>query len=386
MKTSPFIYGTTVGRESFNNREKEIARLTENLLGGINTMIISPRRWGKTSLVEYVTDLIKINHRGVKVAIIDLFTVNSEEEFMEKFAGEILKASSSKWQEWVKNSGKIFKNIIPKINLSVDPVNNISISFDWKEIRKHADEILNLGETIAIQKKIKLIVCLDEFQSIAGFPGYEEFEKKLRSVWQRQKEVTYCIYGSQRHMMAEIFNRSSKPFYRFGDIIMLQKIEREKWVSYIMEGFIRSGKIIDPETAGRITDLMQCHSWYVQQLSHYTWNLTQRHAGQKELSKALGELLDANMPLYQKEAEILSTTQLNLLKAVACGEKQLTSAGIMNNYRLGTPNNVSKNKNILINNDVIGVSGNGYFFLDPAFELWFRRAYLNQHLTLNGEQ
>ena len=100
--------------------------------------------------------------------MIDLFTVNSEEEFMEKFAGEVLKASSSKWHEWVKNSKKIFKNIIPKIQVSVDPVNNFSISFDWKEIKKHGDEILNLAETVAKQKKIKLIVCLDEFQSIAG--------------------------------------------------------------------------------------------------------------------------------------------------------------------------------------------------------------------------
>jgi len=382
MKISPFIYGTTVSSESFNNREKEIARLTENLLGGINTTIISPRRWGKSSLVEHVTAQIKAGHPNVKVAIIDLFTVNSEEEFMEKFAGEILKASSSKWQDWVKNSKKIFKNIVPKIQLSVDPVNNMSLSFDWKEIKQHADEILNLAETVATQKKIRFVICLDEFQSIAGFPGYEAFEKRLRSIWQRQKKVTYCIYGSQRHMMTEIFNKPSKPFYRFGDIIMLQKIEREKWISYIMEAFIKTGKIIDTETAVRITDLMQCHSWYVQQLAHYTWNHTQKHAGKAELSRALDELLSANMPLYQRELEILSTTQLNLLKAVASGEKQLTSARTMNEYRLGTPHNVSKNKNVLINNDVIGDSGSGYFFLDPAFELWFRKTYLNQNQNL----
>jgi len=378
MKTSPFIYGTTVISESFTNRKKEIRQLTENLLGGINTMIISPRRWGKSSLVDHVTEIISSNNPKVRVVKLDLFTVNSEEEFLEKFASEILKASSSKWQEWAKNSKKIFKNIIPKIHLSVDPVHSLSISFDWAEIRKHEDEILNLPETVAIQKKIRLIVCLDEFQSIAGFPGYENFEKRLRSVWQRQKGVTYCIYGSQRHMMTEIFNKPSKPFYRFGDIIMLQKIERDKWISYIMEAFIKTGKIIDVETACRITDLMQCHSWYVQQLSHYTWNLTTKHATKAELSKALDELINANMPLYQKEVEILSATQLNLLRAIAGGEKQLTSTKAMNDYRLGTPNNVSKNKNLLINNDVIGDSGNGYFFLDPAFELWFRKVYLDQ--------
>ncbi len=378
MKNSPFIYGSTVSERSFTNREKEVKKLTDNLLGGINTMIISPRRWGKSSLVERVTNFIRTQHTDVRIVIIDLFSVNSEEEFMEKFAGDVLKASSSKWQEWIKSSKKLFKNLIPKIQVSVDPLNSFSLSFDWDEIRKHGDEILNLPEMAARQKKIKLIVCLDEFQVIANFPGYEEFERKLRAVWQRHKAVTYCIYGSQRHMMTEIFNNPSKPFYRFGDIIMLPKIERECWVSFICKSFRETGKIISNEEAGMIADLMQCHPWYVQQLSHYTWNMTIKSAVKTDIIRSLNELINANMPLYQKETEILSPMQLNLLKAVAHGEKQLTSARVMNDYRLGTPRNVSKNKTILINSDVIGESGSGYFFLDPAFELWFRKSFLNE--------
>ncbi len=382
MKNSPFIYGSTVSERSFTNREKEVKKLTDNLLGGINTMIISPRRWGKSSLVETVTNLIRKQHTNVRIVIIDLFSVNSEEEFMEKFAGEVLKASSSKWQEWIKSSKKMFKNLIPKIQVSVDPLNSFSISFDWEEIKKHGDEILNLPEMVARQNKMKLIVCLDEFQVIANFPGYEEFERRLRAVWQRHKAVTYCIYGSQRHMMTEIFNKPSKPFYRFGDIIMLTKIERESWINFICSSFHETGKNISNEEAGLIADLMQCHPWYVQQLSHYTWNMTIKSAVKTDIKRSLVELINANMPLYQRETEILSPTQLNLLKAVAHGEKQLTSARVMNEYRLGTPRNVSKNKTVLINNDVIGESGGNYFFLDPAFELWFRKSFLNEFFPI----
>lgn len=344
-------------------------------------MIISPRRWGKSSLVERVTNSIRTKHSDVRIVIIDLFSVNSEEEFMEKFAGEVLKASSSKWQDWIKSSKKLFKNLIPKIQVSVDPLNSFSISFDWEEIRKHGDEILNLPEMVSRQKKIKMIVCLDEFQVIANFPGYEEFERRLRAVWQRHKAVTYCIYGSQRHMMSEIFNNPSKPFYRFGDIIMLPKIERESWISFICGSFRETGKVISKEEAGMIADLMKCHPWYVQQLSHYTWNMTLKSATKTDIIRSLNELINANMPLYQRETEILSSTQLNLLKAVAHGETQLTSARVMNDYRLGTPRNVSKNKTILINDDILGASGGTYFFLDPAFELWFRKSFLNEFAT-----
>ena len=375
IKKSPFIYGTIVSEQAFTDRENEIRKLRDNLTGGVNTMVISPRRWGKSSLVEKVADMIRDKYPKTSVTVIDLFTVNTEEEFLEKFAGEVLKASSTKWEEWIKNSKKVFKNLIPKIQISVDPVTSFSISFDWDEIKKHRDEILNLPQVVASEKKINLIICLDEFQVIAGFPTYESFEKSLRAVWQRQKNVTYCIYGSQRHMMKDIFNNPSKPFYRFGDIIMLQKIERDKWISFICNNFTESGKLIGIEEAGMITDLMQCHSWYVQQLSHYTWNLVKKKATASDVKSALEELLNANMPLYQKEMEILSITQINLLKAVAKGERQLTSARVMNEYRLGTPRNVSKNKTILLNKDIIGDTAASYYFMDPAFEIWFRKQF-----------
>ena len=126
-----------------------------------------------------------------------------------------------------------------------------------------------------------------------------------------------------------------------------------------------------------------CHPWYVQQLSHYTWNLTRKSATKTDIITAMDELINANMPLYQKETEILSPTQLNLLKAVAGGEKQMTSSRAMIEYRPGTPRNVSKNKTLLINNDVIGESDNGYYFLDPAFELWFRKSS-NTRLNISG--
>ena len=378
MKSSPFIYGNTVSKEAFTNREIEIKKLFQNLTSGINTTIISPRRWGKSSLVEKVISEINIKEKHNKTVIIDLFSVSSEEEFLETFAKEVIKASSTKWQDWMKSGKEFFKNIVPKINIGIDPNNDFSISFDWKELKIHSSEILNLPEIIAQKKGIKIIVCLDEFQNLSSFAGYESFEKKMRAIWQRQKKVTYCLYGSKRHMMTNIFNNPSKPFYRFGDIMILPKIETQKWTAFIVNGFITNGKSINEKEAALIPQLMKNHSWYVQQLAHYTWNLTQKNATKNEIIQALTELIQANTPLYQKEIETISLTQLNLLKAVIKGEKQFTSAAVMNIYQLGTPRNVSKNKTILINNDLIQEIDGVYEFVDPAFELWFRKQFFNQ--------
>jgi uncharacterized protein len=382
MKSSPFIYGNTVSNRSFTNREAESEKLRSNLMNGINTMIISPRRWGKSSLVEKVINDIKKKEKKHKTVIIDLFSVGKEEEFLETFAREVIKASSPKWQEWVSIGKNFFKNLLPQIKVGVDPSVDFSVSFDWKELKKHSDEILNLPETIAARNGIKMIICLDEFQNLSTFGNYESFEKKMRSVWQRQKSVTYCLYGSKRHMMTDIFNNPAKPFYRFGDIMLLQKIETKKWISFISKSFSETGKQISADNAACIPGIMKNHSWYVQQLAHYVWNLTQKKAGLTEINAALNELIQANSPLYQKEVEIISVTQLNLLKAVAQGETRFTASAVMQQYQLGTPRNVSKNKTILINNDLIHEINGVYEFVDPAFELWFKKQFFNQSYTL----
>ncbi len=378
MKKSPFVYGTSLNTHAFTNRDEEIKRLYSNLTNGVNTSVISPRRWGKTSLVERVTSEIRTHEPGIKVVHFDLYSVNSEASFLEAFAREVIKASSPQWQEWVKVVGEVFKKITPRLNFGADPFNDFSLSLDWKDLEKNSDEILNLPESIAQARNGQFIICLDEFQNLGTFPNALELQKKLRAQWQRQQRVTYCLYGSKRHMMTEIFNHPSAPFYRFGDIMLLPKIRREKWISFIQQGFLDTQKEIDYSLAAAIAGRMKDHSWYVQQLAHYTWNATEQRAGWDEFNGALEELIQANAPFYMREMEGLSATQANLLVAIAHRETQLTSVSAMQTHALGTPNNVSKNVKTLVQQDIIHETETGYEFLDPAFELWFRKRFLNE--------
>jgi hypothetical protein len=377
MKQSPFVYGTTVSLRSFTNREEEAAKLRHNLLNGVNTTIISPRRWGKSSLVEKVVASLA-KEKKVRTVVIDLFSVSTEKEFLEIFAREVLKASGGKWQEWIKYAKEFFRQLVPKISMGFEE-RDFSLSFDWKDLAKHSQEVLDLPEEIGRKKGIQFIICLDEFQNLSNFREYESLEKKMRASWQRHKSVTYCLYGSKRHMMSEIFNSPAKPFYRFGDIMMLQRISSEKWQKFIVSSFSRTGKKISPELAAKIPMLMKRHSWYVQQLSHYLWSKTAKTADERLLKEAAMELIQANTPLYQKEIEDLSGTQVSLLKAIAKKEQKLTSVTVMESYALGTPRNVAKNRDVLIARDIINEENNELHFLDPAFEMWFRKQFLNEN-------
>lgn len=378
MENSPFQFGKLAKKETFVNRESEKKRIASNFQSGINTILISPRRWGKSSLVKEAAETLVSKNRKIQFCFIDMFSIKSEEQFYEIFSSEVIKCSSAKMEEWARNGSELFKQLIPRFSVGVDPQNDFSVSLDWKEVGKHKGEILNLPQILAEKKQIRIVVCIDEFQNIKNFKDSDFLEKSMRSYWQHHHQVSYCLYGSKRHMMSEIFNEKNKPFYRFGDMMMLEKIEKEKWVGFIVNAFQTTQKNISEELAALIAEKMKCHSYYVQQLAHLVWTETEKKATREILQKSLDNLLNWNEIFYQREIEILSQTQINLLEAIINGVEQLTSAKVMKDYNLGTPRNVSKNRQILEKADIIDISGKKISFLDPAFELWFRKVYLKK--------
>lgn len=371
----PFQYGKLAEGFSFVNRVKEKKTLKRNLSTGINTMLISPRRLGKSSLVKAAMAELKEENSSVKVCFIDAFTIKSEEEFYQTFAREVVKAVGSKWESWVSTAKKFLTAFSPKISIGADPTTDFSVGLEWRTAKENELDLLNLPEKIAQAKKIKLIVCIDEFQNLAKLKDYDSLEQKMRSVWQHQQNVTYCLYGSKRHMMMDIFNSSSKPFYRFGQIMFLSKIAEKEWVGFIVKAFTTTGKSISKELALKLVRMVDAHSWYVQQLAYFVWSLTESKVSQKALEQAIEQVIDANLPLYQSECDALTASQLNLLIAIVCNEPQLTAVETLDKYSIGTPQNVSKNKKMLQSRDVVEKSKDGFTFLDPVFRRWFAKEY-----------
>jgi len=371
----PFQYGKLAEGLSFVNREKENQMLKNNISAGINTMLISPRRLGKSSLVKVAMNELEKEKSDIKVCFIDAYAIKNEEEFYQTFARELIKAVSNKWETWISTAKKYLMAFSPKISIGADPMTDFSIGLEWKTIKENELELLNLPEKIAQAKKIRIVVCIDEFQNLAKIKDFESLEQKMRSVWQHQQNVTYCLYGSKRHMMMDIFNSSSKPFYRFGQIMFLTKIEENEWVNYIVKAFETTGKSISKMLALELAQMVESHSWYVQQLAYFVWNLTENEASADTLQQAIGQVIDANLPLYQNECDALTASQLNLLIAIAKNEQNLTAVDTLNKYNMGTPQNVTKNKKMLQNRDIIEKTNNGFAFLDPVFKLWFMRTY-----------
>lgn len=350
---APFVFGVRVEGNTFTDRKEETNRLKMNFLYGVNTILISPRRMGKTSLVEKVCSLVESD--TLKIAKIDAFGCRSENDFINAFATAVVRATSSKWEEWMEM--------------------NFSIALEYNRANTVTEDILQLPETIAKQKRIKIVICIDEFQQIADFPDSITFQKKLRSVWQLQSNVSYCLYGSKKHMMEKMFQSQSHPFYRFGDLFYLDKISETDWVEYICERFRVTGKEISRELASEICIVTDRYSSYVQQLAWLVWLRTDKHATKEDVEFGIDRMLDACEPLFIQQTESLSAYQMNFLRALANGvHTGFTRSEILDTYQLGTAANISRLKKALTEKDLIMMTAPKKLEIsDPILALWLKR-------------
>jgi len=371
----PFIFGKSSDLINFTDREEEIRRLEMNFKSLINTTIISPRRWGKTSLVENVAEKIRNEQKGIKVCMIDAFNVRSEAEFYERFAKEILKSTTSRWEEVAENAKTFLSHLLPKLSFSPDSQAEISFGVGWEALQKSPDEILNLPETIAKAKKISVVVCIDEFQSIGDFPESLAFQRKLRSHWQHHHNVAYCLYGSKRSMLLDIFSNSAMPFYKFGDIMFLQKISNQRWGEFIKKRFEDTNKKISIEQAEYLAQLIDNHSYYVQQLAQQAWLRTKTSCSKEIIDDSLQSIKNQLSLLFVGQIELLTSTQINFLKAVLDGETAFSSQENLKKYRLGSSANLKKIKTTLISREIIDITPRTVDILDPIFKLWLKEDF-----------
>ena len=369
---NPFVFGKSAEGAYFTDRAEDAKRLHTNLTHGINTIIISPRRWGKTSLVKKVIE--EIDRSDIKPVFIDIFQCKSEYEFYHAFASAVIKQTSSKLDEWVETAKTFLSNISPKFSFGSDPMNDFSLSFEWSPKDDTESDILQLPEKIAQTKNVHLVVCLDEFQQIADFGDSLKFQKKLRSIWQHQQNVTYCMFGSKKHLMENIFNDKSKPFYKFGDMMFLKKIPTEEWVPFICTKFQETGKIISTEQAAKICEATENLSSYVQHLAWVVWYKTDKVVTNKDVTSAIDDLLEQNKVFFQREVEQLSEHQLNFLRALANGVTTgFSRKEVIRKYRLESSANVQSVKKALLKKDLIDVDGQEISFNDSLFKQWLKR-------------
>lgn len=369
-----FVYGVAVSDYNFIGREQETKRLLDNFRGGINVILMSPRRLGKTSLVKHVCN--KLDEEDIITVYLDIFGCKSEYDFYNKLAAEVLKQTASKHELWLEEAKEFIYRLTPKISFSPEPNADFAISLGITPKTHTPEEVLGMAEKIAIKKGKRIVICIDEFQQIGEMANSKQIQARLRTVWQHQKQVSYCLFGSKHHLMSAIFLHRSMPFYQFGDIISLDKIATADWVEYIVSHFADGKRTISRALAEDICKFTENYSAYVQQLSWLVF--TQKEEGEtvteEDVKQAMNDLLATNEILFMQMIEPLSEYQLNFLRAIASGvTKDFGLSEVREEYKLGSYSNINRLKTALLERDLIEKRGAETVMTDPVFAKWIQR-------------
>lgn len=367
-----FVYGMSVGGNNFTDRIEETKRIKLDFENGVNVILISPRRMGKTSLIKKV--ISEIDNPMLKIIYMDIYDCRSEYDFYNRFAETIMKSTGNHLEQVMENIKRFLVRISPKISFSPEPNSEFSVSLGITPKDYSPEEILNLPERIAKEQGVRLVVCIDEFQQIGEFTDSLTIQKRLRGVWQHHQNVSYCFFGSKKHLMENIFQNRRMPFYQFGEMLHLKCIPTVYWVPFICSRFEKYGKKIAEEYASRICQVVKNYSSYVQQLA---WNVmaeTEKEVNEESFEEGLKALLEQNSSLFIQQTDGLTTYQLNFIRLL-CKDihSGFTTQAVSEIYPLGSKSNIDRIKKSLVDKEIITVEKDGIFLADSVFELWFKR-------------
>ena len=258
---NPFKFGTIVEEEYFTDRVEEVAYISRFVDSANHLILISPRRFGKSSVVAKA-----VKQSGRKSITVNLQQVTSVADLSAKLLREFFKVHPI---ERIRHLISHFR-IIPTITTNAI-TGTLDVSFQpGVDALVLLEDVMDLIEKTHSQQD-RIIVVLDEFQEILDLDP--RLDKKLRAIMQNQKNINYILLGSQESMMTDIFEKKKSPFYHFGELMRLGKLPREDFHKYLSERLKECFPNNSNEIADRILDYTFCHPYYSQQLAANVWSI-----------------------------------------------------------------------------------------------------------------
>ena len=282
---NPFQFGVVIDDSAFCNRKEELSYLKTLIQNGYSTWLFSPRRFGKTSLVEKVFRELK----DTKCIYVDLYNIRSKDDFCRKYS-KIVARELFNWKDDIKVLSKRFSNAFSKLSptISFDEFGNPSFSLNVHKIEKQEDieTILEVPNEVSLGTKKRICIAFDEFQEIRRIDPF--MLNWMRSSFQRHREISYIFLGSKQSLMEEIFSSAKSPFYEFATKMNLSVISREELFHFIEQNFKKNALPIRKQTIDSILDKSECQPHFTQYFASVVFDLI--NAGYKQQDEDFTQL------------------------------------------------------------------------------------------------
>jgi uncharacterized protein len=376
---NPFVYGEVVPASAFVDRVDELRRLTVDLEAGQKIFLISPRRYGKSSLIRRA--LAAMSRRGAITVEVTVGSFSSYVAFLEGYARALVAAESrsERARTWLREA---IRSARPEVRYDPDssPPGPLAVSFPGvrsdRDVSRLAQDVFELPAKLAAARGRQVVVALDEFQAIAGFNG-GSVEHALRGAVQHQREVGYVFAGSEPSLMERMLG-PKRPFYKAGPVIRLDKIPADEFAAFIEARFMRSGFRPENGLGAAIVDLAGNLPYDVQRLAHETWDEVRargrRRASLDDLHAALKRLLLEQQTIFEAVWQRLTLGQRAALRAVVVEDGQeVLSSDTRTRHRLGGPSTVQAALAALAREDLIARERDRWVVVDSLLREWVAR-------------
>jgi hypothetical protein len=373
---NPFVYGEVVPADAFVNRVVELDRLVGDLAAAQKVFLISPRRYGKSSLIRRA--LAAMTRRGALTVEVTVSSFSSYIAFLEGYARALL-AAETPWDRARTWLGDAIRSTRPEVRYEPDASSTARLNVAFpaihsaRDVSRLAQEIFALPARLAEARRRKVVVALDEFQAIGRFNG-GSVEHALRAAVQHQREVGYVFAGSEPSLMERMLG-PRRPFYKAGPVMRLEKIPADQFATFVDSRFARSGIKTEAGLGQAIVELANNLPYDVQRLAHETWDDVRasgrRRATLDDLHRALRRLLAEQHMMFEGLWQRLTLAQRAVLRAVVLEQGLgLLSADTRTRHRLGGPSTVQAALGALMRDDVIAREGDRYLVVDSLLREW----------------
>jgi hypothetical protein len=379
MAANPFVYGEIVPAAAFVDREVELDRLTRDLIEGQKVFLISPRRYGKSSLVRQA--LRGAAKSGALTVEVTVSSYSSYVAFLEGYARVLASVETTldRARSWLRD---MLSGIRSEVRVERDATgrNQIAVSFPAvrteRDVSHLAQQVFSLPARIADARRRRMAIALDEFQAIGSFNG-GSVEHSLRAAVQQQRQVGYVFSGSEPTLMERMLGKS-RPFYKAGPVMRLQKIPADRFATFIESRFRATGFKPAAGLGAAVVDLAGNLPYDVQRLAHEVWDdvkaSARRAADLDDLHATLKRMLGEHETLFESTWQRLTLAQRGALRASVLEDgRELLSADVRARHRLSGTSTVQASLAALVRDDILTREGTRYAVVDSLFREWVAR-------------
>jgi AAA+ ATPase superfamily predicted ATPase len=368
---NPFVYQGYVSPDYFCDRIVETEELIGNLQNGRNTMLISPRRIGKTGLIKNAFHKLKEIEKDATCIYVDIFSTKNQQEFVQVLGSAITQDVLTRGQRAMKNLLEFFGSWRPVFGQ--DPYTGtptISISI---EPSQSTVSLKSIFDYLSLSKR-EVYIAIDEFQQITKYPE-TGIEALLRSHIQFIPNAHFVFSGSKRRLMTQIFNSPERPFYQSTVSMGLEPLHEEIYYDFTRRFFEAKKGSFSQEMFHHVYHRFDGVTRSIQLMLNRLYETEKNVCSEAQINEAILHIVNQSSMQYEELINLLTANQLSLMKAIAQEGCVVSPQGdeFIKRYNLPSASSIKTALDVLLDKDLVYRTQTGYIIYDHFLAIWLRR-------------